>query len=161
MRVLTALLFTVLVATDAGQGEHVRLQAAVVVASTRGRDVAKVLLPLERHLRTLLPYTSYKGFTEYTASVGAGEVLDLRLPDGRLVHLTPGSAPPVAPELPARPQRQIHVAIERGEEFDSKAACGGVTVFQVKNGTADHAGDRTFLVFEETCPHELPPRVMP
>jgi hypothetical protein len=156
--VLTTLLLASCLAADGGEEDRVRLQAAVVVASTQGRDVAKMLVPLERHLRTLLPYTSYKGFTEYTASVAPGEALDLRLPDGRSAHLVPKRVEEAAPG--PHPPRPIHVAIDRGEEFESKAACGGVTVFQIKNGTADHAGDRTFLVFEETCPGDHPARVL-
>jgi hypothetical protein len=139
---------------DAGEGDRVRLQAAVVVASTDGKDVAKVLKPLEHRLRTLLPYTSYKGFTEYTASVGVGEPVELRLPDGRLVHLTPKSAT-AGKGIP------IHVAVDKGDTFDSRANCDSATVFQVKNGTADHPGDRTFLVFEETCPGDHPARIIP
>jgi len=156
---LLPLLLVVLTATDAGEGERVRLQAAVVVASTQGRDVAKVLQPLQRRLRTLLPYTSYKGFTEYTASVEPGESIELRLPDGRLAHLTPKGAEATA-EAPPSAGHGIHVAIDQGEQFDSQTACGAATIFQVRNGTADHAGDRTFLVFEETCPGKPPTRLL-
>lgn len=141
-------------------GERVRVQAAVVVASTQGQGVAQVLRPLERRLRTLLPYTSYEGFTEYTASLPPGESLELRLPDGRLVHLTPGATErPAASDRGGR--RPIQVAVDRGADFESRAICGEVTVFQLQNGTADHQGDRTFLVFAETCPGEVPVRLRP
>lgn len=162
------LLVGLAVVDGGGDGAHVRLQAAVVVASSDGRDVATLLQPLERRLRTLLPYTSYKGFTEYTASLSPGEQLDLRLPDGRAVQLTPhparqlamatdrGAAAPPTGAL----RRPIQVAVERGENFESTVACDKVTVFQIRNATADKTGDRTFLVYTEACPGEQPPRLM-
>jgi hypothetical protein len=137
--------------------EAVRLQASVVVASTDGREMANALRPLESRLRTLLPYTSYRSFTEYTKVVLPGEALDLWLPDGRKASLRP---------LPRRAEltlgaRAIHVAIEGGEDFESRAVCDHVTVVQVRGtGPRHRNGGRVFLVFAETCPGERPRRLL-
>jgi hypothetical protein len=147
---------------DGGAERSVRLRAAVVVASNEGRDVSRSLQPLERRLRTLLPYTSYRGFTDYTAAVEPGTTLELRLPDGRKAHLRPEAelGRSGAESSSALSARTIHVTIEGGEEFESRVACNSATVFQVRNGTADHLNDRTFLVYSETCPGEHPPRLL-
>ena len=137
--------------------EPVRLQASVVVASTDGREMATALRPLEPRLRTLLPYTSYKSFTEYTKAVPPGQALELWLPDGRKASLRP---------LPWRPglapgARAIHVSIEGGEDFESRAVCGHATVVQVRGtGPRHRNGGRVFLVYAETCPGEPPRRLL-
>ncbi|MGH9120356.1 MAG: hypothetical protein ACRDYC_00185, partial [Acidimicrobiales bacterium] len=55
--------------------EPVLLQASVVVATTDGREMATALRPLAPRLRTILPYTSYKSFTEYAKAVPPGQAL--------------------------------------------------------------------------------------
>ena len=109
--------------------------------------------PLEARLRTLFPYTSYRSFTEYTKVVPPGEALELWLPDGRKASLRP--LPAKAGLAPAA--RPIRISIEGGEEFESRAVCGHVTVVQVR-GTGPHHrnGGRVFLVYEETCPGSIP-----
>jgi hypothetical protein len=143
--------------SDSGIQETVRLQASVVVASSEGSEMARALRPLEARLRTLFPYTSYRSFTEYTKVVPPGEALELWLPDGRKASLRP--LPPKAGLATAA--RPIRVSIEGGEEFESRAVCGHVTVVQVR-GTGPHHrnGGRVFLVYEETCPGEHPRRLL-
>jgi len=137
--------------------EPVRLQASVVVASTDGREIATALRPLEPRLRALLPYTSYKSFTEYTKVVPPGQALELWLPDGRKATLRPL---PWRPGLAPR-ARAIRVTIEGGEDFESRAVCGHTTVVQVRGtGPRHRNGGRVFLVYAETCPGEPPRRLL-
>ncbi len=71
----------------------VTVDIGVVLASGKGNAVDSSLSALRSKLTAMFPYTSYKMLHRVRRTLGVGETGDFDLPGGRLLRLTPMTAP--------------------------------------------------------------------
>jgi hypothetical protein len=80
-------------AAAAAAAKPVAVDIGVVLASGKGSDFDPSLSSLRPKLKEMFPYTSYRLIDRMRKTLAVGETGDFLLPGGRLLRLTPMTAP--------------------------------------------------------------------